>query len=82
MGDSQVSVRIWRSLQQPQQWSRERQMFSDSQVMVYVRISLEARLESNVQVVPEQTVLHHIPDYVNPATNLKQTGSNFQGVLC
>lgn len=51
---------------------RARQAFSDLQMMVYVRIPLEPGLESYIQVVPEQTILHHVSDDVNPAPNLKQ----------
>lgn len=45
-------------------------------MMVYIRISLEPGLESYIQVVPEQTILHHVSDDVNPAPNLKQIGNN------
>ena len=41
-------------------------------MMVYIRIPLKPSLESYVQVIPEQTILHHVSDDINPAPNLKQ----------
>lgn len=59
------------------QWPQ--QAFSDLQMMVYVRIPLKPGLESYIQVIPEETILHHVPDDVNPAPNLKQIWKTSRG---
>ena len=85
MVESPTSIKIWGQSQpltllihpqHPLQWPRARQAFSDLQMMVYVRIPLEPGLESYIQVVPEQTILHLVSDDVNPAPNLKQIRNN------
>lgn len=77
-GQSQPLTRLIHP-QHPLQWLRARQAFSDLQMMVYVRIPLEPGLESYIQVVPEQTILHHVSDDVNPAPNLKQITEQLAG---
>ena len=46
--------------------------------MVYIRVPLQSRLESNVQIIPQQAVLHHVPDDVHTATDLKWKHSSSQ----
>lgn len=85
MAESYTPIKIWGHSrpptlliypQHPLQWPRAQQAFSDLQMMVYVRIPLQPGLESYIQVIPEQTILHHVSDNINPAPNLKQIRNN------
>lgn len=47
--------------------------------MVDIRIPLQPGLESNVQVIPQQAMLHHVPDDIHTATDLKRKHSSRLG---
>lgn len=41
-------------------------------MMVYIRVPLQSGLKSNIQVIPQQAVLHHVPDDIHTAADLKR----------
>lgn len=51
------------------------------QMMVYIRVPQQSGLESNIQIIPQQAVLHHVPDDIHPAMDLKWKHSSSQGAL-